>query len=117
MSSHNVTKGSSIAELSNLALKQGQTSSYSKNGHGSYKAVMRTTGLAEYGVRTIWDCHRLPGSSSIDPSPHPKSVCQMHQICISVRDWGKSTYINPSIAQETIKEPSWLKLTAVTGSE
>lgn len=49
----------------------------------------------------------------------PESASQIRLLTIELKDHWKEcyAYINPSIAHETIRVPSWLKLTAVTGSE
>lgn len=59
-------------------------------------------------------------SSTIVLRHWPESVSQIRlegwSTC-SHLERGTSTHIKPSIAQETIRVPSWLNPTAVTGSE
>ena len=71
---------------------------------------------ARYVARTILGCQHLPGFSGTAQSPHPIFVCR-EDGSIPGQYKYDSSYINPSMAQDAIRAPSWLKVTEVTGSE
>lgn len=100
----------------NLASIQEQSASWERILHESCKDMSISNIKARGGEgATIWDCRRRPRSSDID-----LNLCPIFDFITSqYRVLGDSngSYIRPSIAHETIRVPSWLNATEVTGSE
>jgi len=114
-SSHILKTGNSIGESSSPASRQGQKPSSAKTVH-----VSLFQGTSETCSSEFRKAHHMGLSSSTNVFRHwPDSASQMRlqiisqQLAVHI----EFAYINPSIAHETTRVPSWLKLTAVTGSE
>jgi len=114
-SSRIASSGNSIIGSSSPVSKPERTRNLEKTWHGNWN----------HGPEQHWTWletgpYQIGLSSSTRVFKHwPDSASQMRLLLMS--EWSRpymtNAYISPSIAQDTTRVPSWLKPTAVTGSE